>query len=218
MWVHSLTEFASLTSACRVSFGWVMATLASGHVRRGGALLLSALAVACGMEAPDARTSAAAESAAHDSAGVRVVANGQAGWSGWRVDTTPQFTVGWGADDPAFTWIQSGRILPDGGAVVGNFTAGSILRIGPEGSVVAIWGGSRAPSCITCQPSWLTVAFCLFLETAIAACPLRVRRGFSSNSRSWQLPWMAARSIRLRNCRISVGGTAPVPPAPVRWP
>jgi hypothetical protein len=39
-----------------------------------------------------------------------------------------------------FTWAQSGRILPDGGALVGEFGEGRIYRIGSDGSVVETWG------------------------------------------------------------------------------
>jgi hypothetical protein len=58
----------------------------------------------------------------------------------WHLATSPLFTLGWGPDDPTFTWIQSGRILPDGGALVGDFAAGAIYRIGAGGSVLATWG------------------------------------------------------------------------------
>lgn len=39
------------------------------------------------------------------------------------------------------TWLQSGRILPDGGAFVGDFGSGTLYRIGADGSVIARWGG-----------------------------------------------------------------------------
>ena len=60
----------------------------------------------------------------------------------WRSADTPEpvFTVGWGDADPDFTWVQSGRILDDGGAVVGDFGSGTVFRLGPDGSVVDSWG------------------------------------------------------------------------------
>lgn len=39
-----------------------------------------------------------------------------------------------------FTWVQSGWILPDGGALVGEFGEGRIYRIGSDGLVVETWG------------------------------------------------------------------------------
>lgn len=118
-----------------------MARLETRHVARcRGTLLLLVVAAACGVDVPETGKSAVAAPAVHDSAGVRVTGNGQAGASSWRVGTTPRFTLGWGAGEPTFTWIQSGRILPDGGAVVGDFGTGSVFRIGPEGTVEAEWG------------------------------------------------------------------------------
>jgi hypothetical protein len=105
--------------------------------RRAATLMLSALATACGS---DGSTDGVAAPASRDSAGVRIVENGQAPASGWRVAPTPLFTLGWGPDEPTFTWIQAGRILDDGGAVVGDGRAGTIYRIGADGSVLATWG------------------------------------------------------------------------------
>ena len=74
-----------------------------------------------------------------DSAGVRIVDSGAPARSGLRV-SEPAFTVGWAEGDPNFTWIQSGTILPDGGALVGDFAEGTVYRIGPAGQVRASWG------------------------------------------------------------------------------
>lgn len=117
-----------------------MSRFASRHVHCAITLLISAFAAGCGLDEAEPLNGGVAAPAVRDSAGVRVVENGRAGPSGWRVGTTPQFTLGWGAGEPTFTWIQSGRILPDGGAVVGDFRAGSVFRIGPEGTVMATWG------------------------------------------------------------------------------
>lgn len=108
-------------------------------LRSGGALLLVAFVAVCGPSLEEG-AEGVAEPAARDSAGVRIVENGPAPSGGWRVDTLPLFTVGWGADGPTFTWVQSGRVLPDGGALVGDFRAGTIYRIGQGGSVMATWG------------------------------------------------------------------------------
>lgn len=104
-----------------------------------GILLLTVLTAACGREAGKA-TAGTREPIVRDSAGVRIVENGEARAGGWRVGTEPLFTVGWGPDGPMFTWVQSGRILPDGGALVGEFGAGRIYRIGPDRSVLGSWG------------------------------------------------------------------------------
>jgi hypothetical protein len=79
-----------------------------------------------------------------DSAGVRIVEHGEAPNSGWRVGTEARFTVGWDPDGPSLTWPQSGRILPDGGALIGEQAAGTIYHVGPDGSVVERWGRKGA--------------------------------------------------------------------------
>lgn len=80
------------------------------------------------------------EPVVRDSAGVRIVQNGEAPLHVWSAGAEPLFTLGWAPDDPKFTWIQSGRILPDGGALVGEFGAGTVYRIGADGSVLETWG------------------------------------------------------------------------------
>jgi hypothetical protein len=109
-------------------------------MRSAGALLLAALAAACGREAVEETPDGVPEPSVRDSAGVRIVENGEAPAAGWRVATEPQFTVGWDEDEPMFTWPQSGRILSDGGALVGEFGEGTFYRIGSDGSVVETWG------------------------------------------------------------------------------
>jgi hypothetical protein len=108
-------------------------------MRCTGALLLSTLAAACG---PEVLPGGAEGSGpfVRDSAGIRIVENEKVRPDGMRAETEPVFTLGWGEDEPAFTWIQSGRILPDGGALVGDFAAGAIYRIGADGSVRGTWG------------------------------------------------------------------------------
>lgn len=83
----------------------------------------------------------AAEAAVRDSAGVRVVENATPSPLRVRVGPDPLFVVGWNEGGPLFTWPQSGRILPDGGALIGEFGDGTVYRVGPEGSVVDTWGG-----------------------------------------------------------------------------
>ena len=102
-------------------------------------IILSALAAACGGEMAD-DGAGSAEPIVRDSAGVRIVENGTVPAGLWRVETSPLFTLGWGPDDPTFTWVQSGQILRDGGVIAGDFNAGTIYRIGPDGSVMATWG------------------------------------------------------------------------------
>lgn len=105
-------------------------------MRLTGVLLFASLVAACGRE----RAAGSPEPVIRDSAGVRIVANGQATRNRWRAGPSPLFTVGWEPGEPAFTWLQSGRIMPDGGAVVGDFDAGTIYRIGPDGSLTSTWG------------------------------------------------------------------------------
>ncbi len=106
--------------------------------RPTGILLITALAMACGTGEPEDVLELVP--VVHDSAGVRIVENGGVGAGAWRVGTSPLFTVGWSADGPTFTWVQSGRILADGGALVGEFAEGRIYRIGADGEVRATWG------------------------------------------------------------------------------
>lgn len=109
-------------------------------IRPTGALLLVALVTACGQAEDDGAASGTPGPTVRDSAGVRIVDNGAAPAIAWRVEAEPVFTVGWGPDEPQFTWPQSGRILPDGAALVGEFREGTIYRIGPDGSVMGTWG------------------------------------------------------------------------------
>lgn len=109
-------------------------------VRPTEVLLLVALIAGCGQAEDDAAASGAPGPTIRDSAGVRIVDNGTASAAGWRVETEPEFTVGWGPDGPQFTWPQSGRILQDGGALIGEFGEGRIYRIGTDGQVRGTWG------------------------------------------------------------------------------
>jgi hypothetical protein len=79
-------------------------------------------------------------SAVRDSLGIRIVENGEASAGEWSVADEPLFTVGWEEGGPMFTWPQSGLILPDGGALIGEFQDGMIYRIGADGTVVETWG------------------------------------------------------------------------------
>ena len=110
------------------------------RIPRAGVLLLAAIVAACDMAGSSGGSPDTAEPAIRDSAGVRIVDNGRAPPVGWRVETSPIYTLGWAADGPTFTWIQSGQVLPDGGALVGDFGAKAIYRVGPDGSVVTTWG------------------------------------------------------------------------------
>jgi hypothetical protein len=110
------------------------------QMRRTRALVFAALAAACGRDGPQGEAGGVPQPVARDSAGVRIVENGQVPPVGWRAGDSPLFTLGWGSDEPPFTWLQSGRIMPDGGALVGDFGSGTIYRVGPDGSVLATWG------------------------------------------------------------------------------
>ncbi len=102
-----------------------------------GMVLLATFTLACSGEpdgGPDTGVSV------RDSAGVRIVESDAGRSAGWRVDTAAVFTTGWAAGDPSFAWLQAGRILPDGGAVVGEFTQGALYRLAADGSVAATWG------------------------------------------------------------------------------
>jgi hypothetical protein len=105
------------------------------------ALLLAALVAGCSGEAegPEADV---ARATVRDSAGVRIVENDTMPDATWRIRGEPLFTVGWDPAGPLFTWPQSGRVLPDGGAVVGESSEGTVYRLGSDGSVVETWGRS----------------------------------------------------------------------------
>lgn len=108
-----------------------------GYATRIAALTVATFTAACSSEAgsgPPAGVSV------RDSAGVRIVESDAGRSAGWRVDTAAVFTTGWAAGGPSFAWPQAGRILPDGGAVVGEFTQGALYRLAPDGSVAATWG------------------------------------------------------------------------------
>jgi hypothetical protein len=102
------------------------------------ALVLPAAGVSCG--APREPADDATRAQGRDSAGVWVVENSRPLAPAWRVESTPVFTVGWGPDDPDFTWIQSGRILPGGGALIGESSSGILYRLASDGSVLDTWG------------------------------------------------------------------------------
>ncbi len=109
------------------------------RITQAGALILAAIVAACD-SAGSSGSMDTSEPAIRDSAGVRILDNGRAPPVGWRVETSPVFTLGWETDGPTFTWIQSGQVLPDGGALAGDFGAKTIYRIGPDGSVLTTWG------------------------------------------------------------------------------
>lgn len=102
-------------------------------------LVLMGMAAACGSPGDSGTAAGGPGPIVRDSAGVRVVENPEPDQSHWRVGRT-LYMLGWGPDDPQFTWIQSGRILPDGAVLIGEFGEGRIYRIGPDGSVLQSWG------------------------------------------------------------------------------
>ncbi len=110
------------------------------RIRSARVLLAGALVAGCGAEGPDMTGDGMTPPGVRDSAGVRIVENGEAPAGTWRVGSSPLFRLGSEPDGPAFTWVQSGRILPDGGALVGDFGSGTLYRLGPDGSIVGSWG------------------------------------------------------------------------------
>lgn len=110
------------------------------RVPTGALLLLVAALAGCGREPAEDTTAGVPEPTVRDSAGVRIVENGALPTGVWRAGAEPLFTVGWAPSEPTFTWLQSGRILPDGGALIGDSGSGEIHRIGADGSVVGSWG------------------------------------------------------------------------------
>ena len=102
--------------------------------------MLTALLLAGGCQDPGGSPGDPSDPTVQDSAGVRIVENGPAPETRWSVAATPLFTVGWEDAGPLFTWPQSGRILPDGGALVGEFAEGRVYRLTSDGSVAANWG------------------------------------------------------------------------------
>jgi hypothetical protein len=104
-------------------------------------VVLAVLGTGCGAEGGGRGEIEAAVAVVRDSAGVRIVENGVIGQASWRVGPAPLFVVGWEESGPAFTWTQSGRIMEDGGALVGDPVEGMIYRLGPDGTVMELWGG-----------------------------------------------------------------------------
>jgi hypothetical protein len=102
---------------------------------------LAVLILAIGCRPADQHSAASREVAVGDSAGVRIVHNHARSPVQLRVGPDPVFVIGWNEGDPPFTWPQSGRILPDGGALIGEFGDGTVYRVAPDGSVVGTWGG-----------------------------------------------------------------------------
>lgn len=102
--------------------------------------LVVVFAGACDGEGEEGGATGGREPIVRDSAGVRIVENPGPTTDGWTGGTEPSFTAGWDPEGPAFTWIQSGRILPDGAALVGDFGSGVIHRLGPDGIVSDTWG------------------------------------------------------------------------------
>jgi len=98
--------------------------------------VLTALGIGCTQEAREEVQGPIA----FDSSGVRVVENGPALTASWRTGTEPLFTIGWDEGGPLLTWPKSGRILPDGGALVGEAAEGRIYRLAPDGSVTETFG------------------------------------------------------------------------------
>lgn len=108
--------------------------------RRTGTLLFTLLASACAGEGPSAGAVDSLQAVVRDSAGIRIVESGVPTAAEWSIGEEPLFSLGWAPDDPTFTWVQSGRILPDGGALIGEFGEGRIYRLGPDGTVLEAWG------------------------------------------------------------------------------
>ena len=101
------------------------------------------LLLACSQDAPLDGSGASDgpwQQSVTDSAGVRIVEGGPLAQLSWQAGA-PVFEVGWDPDDPTFTWIQSGRILSDGGALLGDYGSGALYRLGPDGEVLSTWGG-----------------------------------------------------------------------------
>lgn len=104
----------------------------------GGLGLLSAvLCLACG---GDQGQETPPSLAVADSAGVRIVQNLGTTPAGWTINPDPLLSVGWTEEGPAFQWTQSGRLLDDGGVLIGETPEGVIYRIDADGQVVDRWG------------------------------------------------------------------------------
>ncbi|NNF13228.1 MAG: hypothetical protein HKN72_08395 [Gemmatimonadetes bacterium] len=104
-------------------------------LRRGCVVVL--MTVACGVGDADEERY---EPPTSDLRNEQVVENGELSEAPWRIGAAPLFSVGWADGDPDFMWLHSGRILDDGGALVGDAGVGSLFRIASDGSVVAQWG------------------------------------------------------------------------------
>jgi len=104
---------------------------------RSGLVAVLAVGVAC---CGSGEGSPQAGSVVRDSLGVRIVENAVPSSDNWMVGESPRFVLGWDEQDPTFTWLQSGRILPEGGAIVGDFGSGTLYRVDATGVVRDTWG------------------------------------------------------------------------------
>ncbi len=102
------------------------------------ALAVAAFLAACG---GGAGTSDDAEASVvvTDSTGIRVVTNLESTPAGW-VAGDELLSIGWGEDGPFFQWTQAGRLLDDGGILIGDTQEAVIYRIGAGGDVLDRWG------------------------------------------------------------------------------
>ena len=78
-----------------------------------------------------------------DSAGVHIVQHGSsaAPTSNMRLAQEPDYRVGWKVGDPTFELINSGVLLADGRAVVGDYGSRTLIVLSPSGEIEGVFGG-----------------------------------------------------------------------------
>lgn len=96
--------------------------------------ILLLLAGACDTESPGGGGAAAT---ARDSAGIRIVENGDADWAGapWRLSDEPTLQIGRMDGDPAYMFdrVRAALRLSDGRIAVGNIGSYEVRFYGPDG-------------------------------------------------------------------------------------
>ena len=114
----------------------------TARTRIAAGLTLSLVVSACAGD-----SSQGSRATVRDSAGVTIVENpGPIDVpSGWTIDPTPVFRVGWTEDGPEFQRVGHGVVMPGGGAMVADIPSSEIYTISADGSARVIAGRGEGP-------------------------------------------------------------------------
>lgn len=103
-----------------------------------GAFLVAVVLAGCG-----GADRAGDEAVVRDSAGIRIVENGEVAgqMAPFRISDEPVWRIGWEAGDPEFGGIRDGVLLSGGGVAVTDGQSRQIFFLSPSGEIEAILGG-----------------------------------------------------------------------------